>query len=85
MHEFEKCCRFAVVINDTTTAKIEEQLGEATKEKIDSRTRFRKTLANLEKKANLETRLILNYIHPTPFHHINMEQSRHINRKKSLL
>ena len=40
MHEFEKCCRFAVAINDTTTAKIEEQLGEATKEKIDQTSRL---------------------------------------------
>ena len=40
MHEFEKCSRFAVVINDTTTAKIEEQLGEATKEKIGQTSRL---------------------------------------------
>ena len=40
VHEFEKCCRFAFVINDTTKAKIEEQLGEATKEKIDPTSRF---------------------------------------------
>ena len=53
-------------------------------QQVDSQTRLKKNLANLEKKTNLQTRLTLNYIHPTPFHHVYMAQSRHINRNKIL-
>ena len=87
VHEFDKGCGFAIVTNDTAKEKIEEELGKATKgkvdPKVDSRTRFRKNFANLENKTNLQTRLILNYIHPTPFHHVSLAQSKHINQKKT--
>ena len=64
--------------------KVEGQLGEATKAKqIDSQTRFRNNFANLGKKTISQTRLILNYIHPTPFHHVYMAQSKCINPKKT--
>ena len=47
MHEFDKGCGFAVVTNDTAKERIGEQLGKATKAKIDPRSR----LANkIEKK-----------------------------------
>ena len=71
--------------NYLTKEKIEEQLDKATKAKIDPTSRlsrFRKNFANLEKKTNLQTRLILNYIHPTPFHQVLMGQSKRKNRKK---
>ena len=87
MHELDEGCGFAIVTNDTAKEKIEEQLAKATKgkvdPKVDSRTRFRKNFANLENKTNLQTRLILNYIHPTPFHHVSLAQSKHINQKKT--
>ena len=35
MHEFDKGCGFAVVASDTAKEKLEEQLGKATKAKID--------------------------------------------------
>ena len=51
-----KVCGFEVESNDTAKEKIEEQLDKGTKAKQtqqkDSRTRFRKNFANLEKKTN---------------------------------
>ena len=85
LHEFDKGCGFAIVTNDTAKEKIEEQLDKATKAKIDPTSRlsrFRKNFANLEKKTNLQATLILNYIHPTPFHQAFMGQSKHKNRSK---
>ena len=62
-----------------------EQLRKATKAKetqqVDSRTRFRQKFSNLEKKTNLQTKLILNYIHPTPFHLAYIAQSKRINQR----
>ena len=43
---------------------------------------FSKTV-KIEKKTNVKTRLILNYIHPTLFHHIYMAQSKRINQIKN--
>ena len=87
MHEFKKGSGFAIVTNDTAKEKIEEQLDKTTKAKIDPRSRLtnkiQKNFASLEKKTNLQTRVILNYIHPTPFHHVYMAQSKQINRKKT--
>ena len=40
MHEFDKGCGFAIVTNDTAKEKIEEQLGKATKAKIDPTSRL---------------------------------------------
>ena len=42
---------------------------------------FSKTV-KIEKKTNVKTRLILNYIYPTLFHHIYMAQSKRINQIK---
>ena len=39
MHEFDKGCGFAIVTNDTAKEKI-EQLGKATKAKIDPTSRL---------------------------------------------
>ena len=74
MHEFGKGCGFAILTNDTAKEKIEEQFGKATKAKIDPTSRL---------KTNLQTTLILNYIHPTPFHHVYMAQSKRTNQKKT--
>ena len=40
MHEFDEGCGFAIVTNDTAKEKIEEQLGKATKAKIDPTSRL---------------------------------------------
>ena len=40
VHEFEKGSGFAIVTNDTVKEKIEEQLGKATKAKIDPTSRL---------------------------------------------
>ena len=40
MHEFDKGSGFAIVTNDTVKEKIEEQLGKATKAKIDPTSRL---------------------------------------------
>ena len=40
MHEFDEGCGFAIVTNDTAEEKIEEQLGKATKAKIDPTSRL---------------------------------------------
>ena len=40
MHEFNKSCGFAIVTNDTTKEKIEEQLDKTTKVKIDPTSRL---------------------------------------------
>ena len=40
VHEFDKGCGFAIVTIDTAKAKIEEQLGKATKAKIDPTSRL---------------------------------------------
>ena len=67
--------------------KIEEQLGKATKAKLDpksrAKARFRKKLCKITKETNLQTRLILNYFHQTPFNHVYMAQSKHIHQKKN--
>ena len=47
MREFDKGCGFAIVTNDTAKEKIEEQLGKATKAKIDPTSRLRN---NIQKK-----------------------------------
>ena len=87
VHEFDKGCGFAIVTNDTAKEKKKNNQAKQQKQKetrqVDSRTRFRKNFANLEKKTNLQTRLILNYIHPTPFHHVYMTQSKRTNQKKN--
>ena len=40
VHKFDKGCGFAIVTNDTAKEKIEEQLGKATKAKIDPTRRL---------------------------------------------
>ena len=40
VHKFDKCCGFAIVAKDTAKEKIEEQLGKATKAKIDPTSRL---------------------------------------------
>ena len=54
MHEFDNGCGFAIVTNDTAKEKIEEQLGKATKAKIDPISRLtnkiQKKLCKLRKK-----------------------------------
>ena len=40
MHKFGKGCGFAIVSNDTAKEKTEEQLGKATKAKIDPTSRL---------------------------------------------
>ena len=40
MHKFDKTCGFAIVTVDTAKEKIEEQLGNATKGKIDPTSRL---------------------------------------------
>ena len=53
VHEFDKGCGFAIVTDDTSNEKIEEQLGKATKAKIDPTSRLtnkiQKKLCNLRK------------------------------------
>ena len=87
MYEFDKGCGFAIVTNDMAKEKIEEQLGKARKAKIDLTSRLtnkiQKKFENLEKKTNLQTRLTLNYIHQTPFHHVYMAQMKRTNQKKT--
>ena len=34
-HEFDKCCGFAIMTNETAKEKIEEQLGKAAKAKMN--------------------------------------------------
>ena len=62
VHEFDKGCGFAIVTNDTAKEKVEDELGKETKAKIDLSNRLtnkiQKIFANLEKKTNLQTRLI---------------------------
>ena len=88
MHEFDKACGFAILTNDTAKEKIEEQLGKATKAKIDPTSRLtnkiQKKLCKLRKENKFTNKtFILNYIHPTPFHHVYMAQSKRTNRKKT--
>ena len=87
MHKFDKGCGFAIVTNDKAKEKIEEQLENTTKAKIDPASRLtnkiQKKLCKLRKIKNLQTRLILNYIHPTPFHHVYMAQSKPPKQKKT--
>ena len=52
VHEFNKGCGFAIVINDTAKGKIEEQPGKSTKEKIDPTSR----LTNKMQKKNYKLR-----------------------------
>ena len=40
VHEFDKSCGFAIVTIDTAKEKMEEQLGKATKGKIDPTSRL---------------------------------------------
>ena len=40
MHEFDKSYGFAIVTNDTAKEKMEEQLGKATKPKVDPTSRL---------------------------------------------
>ena len=60
-YEFDNGCELAIATDDTVRQKV-EQLGKQQKQKytqqIHSRIRFRKNFATLEKKANLQTRLI---------------------------
>ena len=53
VHEFDKGCGFAIVTNDTAKETIEEQLGKATKAKIDPTSRLtnkiQKNLGKLRK------------------------------------
>ena len=55
MHKFDKGCGFAIVTNDTAKEKIEEQLGKATKAKIDPTSRLtnkiQKKLCKLRKES----------------------------------
>ena len=58
VHEFDKGCGFPIVTNDMAKNKPEEQLGKATKAKIDATSRLtnkiqKKNFANLDKKTNL--------------------------------
>ena len=88
VHEFDKACGFAILTNDTAKEKIEEQLGKATKAKIDPTSRLtnkiQKKLCKLRKENKFTNKtFILNYIHPTPFHHVYMAQSKRTNQKKT--
>ena len=88
MHEFDKACGFAILTNDTAKEKIEEQLGKATKAKIDPTSRLtnkiQKKLCKLRKENKFTNKtFILNCIHPTPFHHVYMAQSKRTNQKKT--
>ena len=60
MHEFDKGCGFAIVTNDTAKEKIEEQLGKATKAKIDPTSRLtntiQKKLCNIRKENKLRNK-----------------------------
>ena len=89
VHEFNKGCGFTIATNYTVKEKSEEQPVKATKANVDPTSaltnKVQKNFANLEKKTNLKTRLILNYIHTTPFHHVDMAQSKHTIPKKRFL
>lgn len=58
--------------------------GKATKtiqtQQINSQTRFRNNFENLEKKTNIQARIIFNQIHPTPYHHVYIEQLKYISQ-----
>ena len=58
--------------------KINEQLGKATKGKIDPTNRLtskiQRKLLKVKKEKKMQTRLILNYSYSTPFHHVYVAQ-----------
>ena len=89
VHEFNKGCGFTIATNYTVKEKSEEQPVKATKANVDPTStltnKVQKNFANLEKKTDLKIRLILNYIHTTPFHHVDMAQSKHTITKKRFL
>ena len=80
MYKFDKGCRFAIGTGDTAKEKIEEQLGKATKAKIDPANRLTQ---DSEKgcKCRKKIRLILNYIHLTPFYHVYIVQPKRTNQQ----
>ena len=68
MHEFDKGCGFAIVTNDTANEKIEEQLGKATKAKIDATSRLtnkiQKKLCKFRKENKLANKTYFE-VHPS--------------------
>ena len=68
----------AIATDNTAKGKMEEQLSKSAKTKIDPTSRLtnkiQKKLCKLRKVKNLQTRLILNYKHPTPFYYVYMAQ-----------
>ena len=58
--------------------RMHEKLGEATEGKIDQISRLtsmiQTKLCKFRKEKKLQARLILNYIYPTPFHHVYVAQ-----------
>ena len=73
VHEF----RFPVDNNNMPRAKIEEQLGKSRKAKIDPTSRL---MSKIQKKT---LRTQKKNLHSTQFPHLNMVQSKRINRKRN--
>ena len=87
MHEFDKGCGFAIVTNDTAKEKIEEQLGKATKAKIDPTSRLtnkiQKKLCKRRKENKFTNKAYFELYPSDPFHHVYMAQSDRTNQKKT--
>ena len=87
MHEFDNGCGFAFVTNDTAKEKIEEQLGKATKAKIDPISRLtnkiQRKLCKLRKENKFTNKTYFELYPSDPFHHVYMAQSKRINWKKT--
>ena len=87
VQEFHKVFEFAIVTDDTAKDKIEEQLGKATKAKIDPTNRLtnkiQKKLCKLRKEKKFTDKTYFQLYPSDPFHHIYMAQSNRINRKKT--
>ena len=70
VHEFDKGCGFAIVTNDTAKEKIEEQLGKATKAKIDPTSRLTNKIQKKRcklRKENKFTSKTYFELHPSDF------------------
>ena len=77
MQGSDKGCGFAISTDDMPK-KIDEQLGEATEGKTDPTNRLtskiQRKLCKFREEKKLQARLTLNYIYPTPFHHVYVVQ-----------
>ena len=87
MHEFYKGCGFPTLTDDAGKEKIEEQLGKATKTKIDRINRLthkiQKKLCKLIKEKKITNKTYFELYPSGPIHHVCTAQSKSINQKKT--